>query len=163
MSAATRYNSGTRTIAAVSTPEEPAPLDAAQWLQQGLQSKERIREELLALRQRVAQLETVLRLLESMASLRSPGMPAQPEAQTSYTQVEGSTLDWMRACLAATPGLNASQLRQALTERGRELTADRVHTYLYRLSKKGEVRSEGVPGQQRYFLQNSQNQVTASR
>ena len=144
MSAATRYNSGTRAIAAVTQEAEP-PLDAAQWLQQGLQSKERIREELAALKQRAAQLETVLGLLE--------GLP-QPGATQTYTQVEGSTLEWMRAVLTTHPGLTAGELRAKLAERGRELTPDRCHTYLYRLSRKGLVRAEGVPGHHRYYTVN---------
>jgi hypothetical protein len=119
-----------------------AALDAASWLQEGLRNREAIRAELAALKQRQAQLETALQLLDALP---------QPKASVYSVQVEGTTLDWMHACLVATPGLNATELRRALLERGKDVTSDRIHTYLYRLARKGLVEARGERGAQRYY------------
>lgn len=121
----------------------PAPeaLDADKWLQQGLANREALRRELAALKQRQAQLETALKLLDALPL---------PGATVYSVQVEGSTLDWMNACLVASPGLSASELRKAMAERGREVSSDRIHTYLYRLTRKGLVEARGERGAQKY-------------
>jgi hypothetical protein len=135
---ATRY----KAVESTQSATDSTSLDAANWLQEGLRNREAIRAELTALKQRQAQLETALKLLDAL--------PA-PQATVYSVQVEGSTLDWMHACLVAQPGMNASELRKALADRGREVTSDRVHTYLYRLARKGLVEARGERGAQRYF------------
>lgn len=122
--------------------QQDTALDAANWLQEGLRNREAIRAELTALKQRQAQLETALKLLDALPV---------PGAAVYSVKVEGSTLDWMHACLVAQPGMNASELRKALEDRGVEITSDRCHTYLYRLARKGRVEARGERGAQRYY------------
>ncbi len=136
--------SGTRYLNTTAAPQD-ATLDAQEWLKQGLANREAIRKELATLKQREAQLETALRLLDALP---------EPAAAVYSVHVEGSTLDWLHACLVAQPGLNAGELRKALAERGRDISSDRVHTYLYRLTRKGLVEARGDKGSQRYYPAN---------